>query len=138
MQRSAPSDPGLALLRRDASAARGSPGRFAAVARGRRCLWSQMGARRCPVPTTARPSPRTARRPSEDSAGRKTKSPEGRYPSRKKLTAPGERLSKASALSACKRLRTIKKDSQTAARLLAHGGGRARAKQRLGQPPDLK
>ena len=43
---------GLARLRRDASAARGSPGRFAAVARGRRCLWSQMGARRCPGHTT--------------------------------------------------------------------------------------
>ena len=137
-QRSAACGPGLARLRRDASTARGSPGRSAAVARGRRCLWSQMGARRCPAAINARRRLVALASPRRPPRGAK------RHPRRvvtlvgKNSQRLGDALSKASALSACKRLRTIKKDSQAAARRLAHGGGRARAKQRLGQPPDLK
>ena len=52
MQRSAACRPGLTLLRRDVSTARGSPGRFAAVALARRRCSSDVGSPDGPDQTT--------------------------------------------------------------------------------------
>ena len=131
MQRSAPSGPGLALLRRDASTAWGSPGRSAAVAR-RRCRWSQMGARRCPARLPlVRALGALASRPWRPATPRGAEKNEVRLPPTLFATPSprlGERVSK-SRLFACSPAARNITDRKAAARLLAHGeGSRARSK----------